>query len=143
MIERGVSSFENYHNFIKFRNVKILKQEMSLTYDGDDNTPAFGGTCDMVAEVDDKLSLVDFKTGNAIYPESVLQLAAYDLLLRVKGIEVEQYCLARIPNSKTQKPEVLMYEPQDDFYISFILLAKTAYSLEKSIGLSLHAKGAS
>lgn len=40
----------------------------------------YGGTIDLVAEVDGYLSLVDFKTSKGVYPEHRLQLAAYQHL---------------------------------------------------------------
>ena len=141
--DRARWSFENYKKFKKDHDLKILKQELTLTFGGDRNTPAFGGTCDMVAEVDGKLSLVDFKTGNAVYKESVLQLAAYDMLLGLEGIKVEQYCLVRVPSKEPDTYEITIYQPQDNYKTTFILLAKACYALEESIGLSLHAKGSS
>ncbi len=41
----------------------------------------YGGTIDFFGKVDNQPTLVDFKTGKAIYPEMFYQLAAYDQLL--------------------------------------------------------------
>lgn len=141
--DRARWSLDNYKKFVKDHDLRILEQELTLTFGGDKSTPAFGGTCDMVAEVDGKLSLVDFKTGKAIYPESVLQLAAYDMLLGLEGIKVKQYCLVRVPSKESDAYQITIYQPQDNFKTTFILLAKACYALEESIGLSLHAKGSS
>jgi hypothetical protein len=40
----------------------------------------YGGTLDLIAPVDDILSLVDFKSTNALYAEHRIQLAAYEWL---------------------------------------------------------------
>ena len=37
----------------------------------------YGGTLDLVARVDDELSLIDFKTSKGIWPEHKIQVAAY------------------------------------------------------------------
>lgn len=37
----------------------------------------FGGTLDFICEIDGQLCLGDFKTSNAVYPEMLIQLAAY------------------------------------------------------------------
>ena len=50
----------------------------------------FGGTIDLYCLLDETPTLVDFKTGKAIYPEMFYQLAAYKHLLD------EAYC---VPNS--------------------------------------------
>lgn len=41
----------------------------------------FGGTPDLLAKIVDKIILIDFKTGKAIYPEYFYQLAAYKILV--------------------------------------------------------------
>lgn len=38
---------------------------------------AYGGTPDAVGHVDGKLALIDWKTGNAVYGDAIIQMAAY------------------------------------------------------------------
>jgi len=45
----------------------------------------YAGTMDLLAEVDGQQRLVDFKTGKAIYPESFLQSAAYQVAMSEMG----------------------------------------------------------
>jgi len=40
----------------------------------------YGGTLDLIAPIDGELSLIDFKSTNALYPEHRIQLAAYEWL---------------------------------------------------------------
>jgi hypothetical protein len=40
----------------------------------------YGGTLDLIAPIDGVLSLIDFKSTNAVYPEHRIQLAAYQWL---------------------------------------------------------------
>ena len=56
-------------------HVKILGQEQPLT------CPWFGGTYDLLLEVDGKRMLVDFKTSNHITHRYFMQLAAYMYLI--------------------------------------------------------------
>lgn len=56
----------------------------------------FGGTYDAIANVNGKLTLLDWKTSNRIYPEYVIQLAAYRGLLREHGQAVDGACLLRV-----------------------------------------------
>lgn len=56
----------------------------------------YGGTVDCYCVLDGKKTLLDFKTGKAIYPEMFYQLAAYTNLLRENGHEVEQCKILRI-----------------------------------------------
>jgi len=45
----------------------------------------YGGTIDCFGEVDGKPMLLDFKTGKGIFPEMLIQLAAYNQLLTENG----------------------------------------------------------
>jgi len=56
----------------------------------------YGGTLDLLAEYDGKFTLVDFKTGKAIYPEMLSQVAAYWKLLEEQGWPVSSARILRI-----------------------------------------------
>jgi len=62
----------------------------------------FGGTPDYYGKVDGTLTLLDFKTGAAIYPEAWLQLAAYGMLLEERGHHVDQRILLNIGRDETE-----------------------------------------
>lgn len=62
-------------------------------------TYCFGGTPDFYGEDNGKLTLLDFKTSGAVYPENFYQLAAYKKLLEEHGYEVESARIVRV--SKT------------------------------------------
>ena len=59
----------------------------------------FAGTLDALAEVDGKLSLVDFKTSNQIGDDYFLQTAGYQIALEELGVIPEQRIIVRIPKS--------------------------------------------
>ena len=56
----------------------------------------FGGTIDLLALVNGILTLVDFKTSKAIYPEMITQLAAYHYLLGEHGYKPKAVRILRI-----------------------------------------------
>jgi hypothetical protein len=62
----------------------------------------FGGTIDCYGDLDGKLTLIDFKTSKAIYPEMVYQVAAYRKLLVENGLEVERVRILRIGRSQDE-----------------------------------------
>ena len=62
----------------------------------------FGGTIDCLCTLDGHLTLVDFKTGRAIYPEYFYQLAAYERLLAEKGHQVESARILRIGRTEDE-----------------------------------------
>ena len=56
----------------------------------------FGGTPDYYGLDNHKLTLLDFKTSGAVYPENFYQLAAYKKLLEEHGYEVESARVVRV-----------------------------------------------
>ncbi len=56
----------------------------------------FGGTIDCFCKLDGQPTLLDFKTGKAIYPEFFYQLAAYEQLLAEAGYLIEITRILRI-----------------------------------------------
>jgi hypothetical protein len=62
----------------------------------------FGGTIDFFGKVDGQPTLVDFKTGKAIYPEFFYQLAAYEHLLGEDGHLIEVTRILRIGRNEDE-----------------------------------------
>ena len=56
----------------------------------------YGGTIDCFCNLDGQPTLLDFKTGKAIYPEFFYQLAAYEQLLAEAGYLIEVTRILRI-----------------------------------------------
>lgn len=56
-----------------------------------------GGTVDLLAEVDGRLEVVDFKTSARVYESHVVQLAAYRSLLEEHGHRVEAVRVVLLP----------------------------------------------
>ena len=56
----------------------------------------FGGTLDCIGEIDGELWLVDFKTSSGIFPEMLVQVAAYTRLAYEHEIDVHKVRILRI-----------------------------------------------
>ena len=75
------NSLKNFQAWVTTHNLKIVESEIALTHP----EYAFGGTIDAIATVKEPGSpmetiLLDWKTSKAIYPDYLVQLAAYRLL---------------------------------------------------------------
>jgi hypothetical protein len=62
----------------------------------------FGGTIDCFCKLDGQPTLLDFKTGKAIYPEMFYQLAAYEQLLAEAGYLIEVTRILRIGRDENE-----------------------------------------
>lgn len=83
-VENGVSSFLEWFKIItKNTDYKILEIEGELTCEW------FGGTCDLLIEIDGKVYLIDFKTSKNISYKHFLQLSAYKYIYNLRGINLD------------------------------------------------------
>jgi hypothetical protein len=77
--EQAINAFNMYLKWEKQTNLKMLSryQEIQLV------SPEFrfGGTPDAIGEIDGEVVLLDWKTSSAIYPDYLIQLAAYQHLV--------------------------------------------------------------
>lgn len=72
-VERAVQNFRDWQAQAAVRFHAVEVSLVSERYQ-------FGGTLDFVAEIGGKLVMGDLKTSSAVYPEMIVQLAAYQLL---------------------------------------------------------------
>ena len=71
--EQVMTAFGQYLTWKNQTRLKIVASEVPLVSE----RHQFGGTLDFVCEIDGQLCLGDFKTSSAVYPEMLIQLAAY------------------------------------------------------------------
>ena len=81
----------------------------------------FGGTVDFYGEIDGRLELGDYKTGNGIYPEMWYQLAGYGMLLEEAGHHVDARRIINIGRDETENfiESVRPGPPLDDEILIF------------------------
>lgn len=73
---KAESSFTAYLNWAGMSKLVIVEQEMPMVSE----VYQFAGTPDAIGLVNGQLSLVDWKTSNAVYADYLLQIAAYKWL---------------------------------------------------------------
>lgn len=61
-----------------------------------------GGTMDIYGEVNGVKELIDLKTGNGIWPEHHIQVAAYKAILEENGHKVDRVRILNIPRHETE-----------------------------------------
>jgi len=91
-IEKAENCFLSYLEWEKGHKVEPLLVEEPLVSE----VSQYGGTVDLYCELDGEPTLIDFKTGKAIYPEMIFQLAAYWGLLVEHFKPVETCRILRI-----------------------------------------------
>lgn len=89
LAENCLLSFWEWERGHKIEVIMAEKQLVSAEF-------GFGGTIDCFCKLDGQPTLLDFKTGKAIYPEMMYQLAAYEQLLAEDGQLIEVSRILRI-----------------------------------------------
>ena len=92
----------------------------------------FGGTVDLYGMLDGVHTLVDLKTGKAIYPEMVYQLAAYRQLLIEHGHTVDNVRIVRIGRDESEGFEERIFGNLDKAWRVFWHL-RQIYDLRKEV----------
>jgi hypothetical protein len=97
------SVFEKWSSRVGLKPFLIEQTVYSSTY-------GYAGTMDLLAEIEGKLTVVDWKTGKAIYLEAHLQNAAYRHALREMGHgDAEQGIIVRLPkDEKDPEPQAVV-----------------------------------
>ena len=95
LAENALLSYYEWKSRHKIEPIFCEKQMVS-------DTMRYGGTIDCYCMLDGKPTLLDFKTGKAIYDEYFVQLAAYAELLRENGHEVDQVRILRVGRDETE-----------------------------------------
>jgi hypothetical protein len=110
--DKATWAFMAWEDWKKSVNLTPIWIEQTVWSD----THGYAGTMDLLAEVNGKLTVLDWKTGKAIYPEAFIQNAAYRHALREMGHgDPVQGIIVRLPKN-TEDPdfEVKMCPPEKD-----------------------------
>lgn len=102
-ITNGVNSFLLWYNKLKENNiVNVLGIEQRLS------CPWFGGTYDMLVEINGKVYLTDFKTSNYVSYKYCLQLAAYKYMLNLQGINIDGAIILQVDKNEVAFEEYVL-----------------------------------
>ena len=91
----------------------------------------YGGTVDCYCKLDGVPTILDFKTGKAVYPEYFVQVAAYQNLLIENGYPVEQIKILRIGRDETEGFEERTVTDARDYFAIFEHLLGVYYLRKK------------
>ena len=101
-IDLAENSFLSYLEWEKHHEVEPILVETPLVSE----EYRFGGTLDLLAKVDGVNTLIDFKTGKAIYPEHGIQVAAYYMLALEYGYTISKALILRIGRDESEGFEI-------------------------------------
>jgi hypothetical protein len=91
-IDAAENCLLSFWEWEKGHDIKVIMAEVPLI----SREYGYGGTIDCFCELDGQTTLLDFKTGKAIYTEFFYQLAAYEQLLGEAGHLIEVTRILRI-----------------------------------------------
>ena len=93
--------FNEYQEIKKENNIKIVAQEQMVYYDGD---VKYAGRYDMLAEIDDELTLIDTKTTYSLDKKYIsYQLSFYAMALERLGHSPKKLAAVWLPKRKKGK----------------------------------------
>ena len=120
-VSYAYGSFRLWWDIVSKRNVKIIMQEHKLV------CPWFGGTLDLLIEIDGKIYLLDFKTSNHPSYKYFLQLSAYRYILKYfYGIEIYGCGIIKL-NKKSLDFEEFIIDKSNPEYDEFMDLCERTF----------------
>ena len=120
-VSYAYGSFKAWWAIISRRNIRIVMQEQKLV------CPWFGGTLDLLLEIDGKVYLLDFKTSNHPSYKYFLQLAAYRYILKYYyGIEIYGCGIVKL-NKKVIEFEEFIIDKSNSDYEEFMNLCERTF----------------
>lgn len=111
-----------FKDFLKDHELKPIWGEKSFS------TDTYGGTVDLLCELDGKLTILDFKTSKKFYSSHFIQLGAYIQLLEKHDIFVEQVGICRIRDGEVNL-KLKSIEQMDEYIDLFNNLTNTFYMI--------------
>ena len=127
-IDLAHNAFQSFLAWEKNYDIEPLLSETPITSD----VRKFGGTPDLLANVNGVTTLLDFKTGKALYPEHDIQAAAYSILVKEYGFEVEEIYILRIGREADEGFEIRPVIKVEQ-NVELFLLCQQVYELQKEL----------
>ena len=128
-IDLAENSVLSYYEWEKRHTVEPLICEIPMVSEA----MRFGGTVDWYCKLDGKPTLVDFKTGKAIYEEYFVQTSAYKAILEEHGYPVEEVKILRVGRDETEGFEERTIKDTRKYFEIFKSLLNIYY-LKKELG---------
>jgi len=124
-VREALSGYYEWRDIAHFRPWMVEQVLYSKAY-------GYAGTCDVIGWTDGGLiTVLDWKTGSGIYPESLLQISAYVMAICEMGHcePPVRGCIVRLPKTATDpdvEVKMIEWEELQDAFIAF-LAAKRVY----------------
>lgn len=130
-IAAACQRFLHWRNWYRQSNPTVVASEVSLVSEAH----RFGGTLDAVVEMGGEYIIADWKTGKGIYPETLLQLAAYKLLWEGWHPDklIAGFCVVHVTDGGAQ-PIDLPILPEAEM---MFLALRHAYDLDRPVTAAL------
>lgn len=122
------NSVARYFDWAKGKEVKVIYADLEMTSD----LWRFGGKLDVFADIDGRKTVLDFKTGRAIYDESLMQVAAYAELLKERGERVDEIRILQIGRTGAEGFSERVVDDWSNYWLAFLAL-RQLYDIEKAI----------
>jgi hypothetical protein len=132
-IQAAEFCFSKYLTWEAKQKIKYLHSELILVSD----ELGFGGTIDIIAELNGVLTLMDIKTCKGIYKDHNLQVfGGYVTLAREHGYKVEEARIIRVGRSEEEGDEAEEKKiPNGELYQQMFMKCLEIYQLKKVLGM--------
>lgn len=97
-ISRAENSVLSFHEWAKGKDLNTVFSERQMVSE----ELRYGGTCDWVGYIDSVATLLDLKTGKAIYDEHLYQVAAYWNLVHETGARIGEIRILQVGRSEDE-----------------------------------------
>jgi hypothetical protein len=97
-MDKAENALISFYEWQKTKVIIPIENELPLVSE----QYGYGGTIDCYCKIEGELWLLDFKTGKAIYPEMLTQLAAYMQLLNENNYPVSKARILRIGRNEEE-----------------------------------------
>lgn len=114
-IDKAENCLLSFYEWLKHSRLEAIQVETPLV----SNLYGYGGTIDCYGLLNNKPTLIDFKTSKSIYDEMFYQVAAYKQLLLEHKKEVSQVRIVRIGRDETEGFEEHKVDNLDDYWNIF------------------------
>lgn len=114
-IDRAENAMLSFLEWEKSNKVNVIMAEEPLVSE----THQFGGTPDVYGVINGKKVLIDIKTGSGLYPDYLLQVTAYKMLLNEHGHQVDKAILLRVGREESEgfeTKELTHFEPYERIF---------------------------
>lgn len=119
-----INAFKAWYDTITQNHmVNVLSQETPVVCE------YYGGTYDLLIEIDGKKCLVDFKTTNKVTYKHFMQLSAYNRVLRSNGVDIQYFLILQLSKTSPVYTEYVVDLNVPEHSIYFDRCEKTFLSL--------------